>query len=237
MRVYLFCSTQHSPGVRENISSGRTTNGNSYFENLRALHVALGDWVLKGAEPPASVYPTILKKTLVASNKTTSGWRDIPGVTYSGKTNEGSDLDFGEAFNEKDESGVLREPPVVFKQKYTILVPKVNADDNETDGVRSVTLRAPLGTYTGWSLRKEGFGEGDLNGLDGMFVAFKTTKAERLAAGDARLSLEERYGTHAGYVAAVKKAVEASVKEGFLLPEDAQSEIGKAEKSNVLEHK
>lgn len=234
IRIYLFSSTQHTPYSRESPLSGFMTNNNSYYENLRALHIALGNWVLEDKQPPASIYPTIKKKTLVESNQKTSGWQDIPNVLYSGKVNDGGDLDFGKTFNEKDESGIIQEPPVVFKQKYKILIPKVDADNNEIDGVHSLTIRVPLGTYTGWSLRKSGFGEGDLNSLEGMFIPFKTTKTERIAVGDNRLSLEERYGTHEGYVSAIKKATEALIKERFLLPEDAQSEIEKAEKSNVL---
>ena len=234
VRIYLFSSTQHGPGFRESTVSGFTTNGNSYTENLRALQIALEHWVLDNTLPPPSVYPTLKKKTLVASDKKSIGWTDIPNVIYSGKINAGADLDFGKSFNEKDESGIIQEPTVAFKQNYTLLIPRVDADDNEIDGVRSLTLRVPLGTYTGWSLRKSEFGEGDLNGLDGMFIPFKKTKAERMAVNDTRLSLEERYVSHEGYVSAVKKAAEKLKQEGFILSEDAQAEIEKAEKSKIL---
>ncbi|MFV8341056.1 alpha/beta hydrolase domain-containing protein [Flavobacterium sp. XS2P39] len=234
VRIYLFSSTQHTPYSTKSPLSGFMTNGNSYYENLRALQIALGYWVLEGNEPPASIYPTLKKKTLVESNQKTSGWHDIPNVIYSGKLNDGVDLDFGENFIEKDESGIIQEPPVAFKKKYKILIPKVDIDNNEIDGIRSLSIRVPLGTYTGWSLRKSGFGEGDLNSLEGMFIPFKSTKTERIAVGDNRLSLEERYGSHEGYVSAIKKATEILIKERFLLVEDAQSEIEKAEKSTVL---
>ncbi len=235
VRIYLFSSTQHGPGFRDNVASGFKTNGNSYTENLRALQIALEHWVIDGTPPPPSVYPTLKKKTLVEPDKKSSGWSDIPNVIYSGKVNAGTDLDFGKQFNERDESGIIQEPSTVAStQNYKILVPKVDADDNEIDGVRSLTLRVPLGTYTGWSLRKSGFGEGDLNSLDGMFIPFKITKAERIASGDTRLSLEERYVDHKGYVSAVKKAAEILKKEGFILPEDASAEIERAEKSKIL---
>jgi hypothetical protein len=55
-----------------------------------------------------------------------------------------------------------------------------------------------------------------------------------MAVGDPRLSLEERYGTHAAYVAAVQKAANDLVKEGLLLPEDAQYELQKAQNSTVF---
>jgi hypothetical protein len=92
----------------------------------------------------------------------------------------------------------------------------------------------PVGTYTGWALRREGYGKGDLSSLNGMFVPFKETKKGRKAAGDPRLSLVERYGSHEKYVEAVRKAAEELTREGFLLPEDAKAEIEKAERSNVL---
>ena len=58
--------------------------------------------------------------------------------------------------------------------------------------------------------------------------------AERVAAGDPRPSLEERYGSHAKYVAVVKAAAEKAVKERFLLREDADLLVAQAEASDVL---
>jgi hypothetical protein len=57
---------------------------------------------------------------------------------------------------------------------------------------------------------------------------------ERSGTGDPRLSLEERYGTHDGYVAAVKKAAESLVGERFMLSEDVAGAVGMAQTSNVL---
>jgi hypothetical protein len=54
------------------------------------------------------------------------------------------------------------------------------------------------------------------NYIGGM-VPFTKTKAQRKANGDSRLSLEERYGTHAGYVAAVKAAADNAACQGYLL--------------------
>ena len=70
--------------------------------------------------------------------------------------------------------------------------------------------------------------------LTGSYFPFATTKAQRLASGDPRLSLEERYGDHDGFVKAVKKAAHQLVRERFLLKEDAESAISAAEASNVL---
>ena len=55
-----------------------------------------------------------------------------------------------------------------------------------------------------------------------------------MASGDPRLSLEERYKTHDGYVEAVKVAAAKAVVEKFLLQEDADKLIAQAATSNVL---
>ena len=47
-------------------------------------------------------------------------------------------------------------------------------------------------------------------------------------------SLEERYGTHDGYVAMVRKAAEQAVRDRFLLPDDAARIVREAEASDVL---
>jgi len=235
VRIYLFNSTQHGPSKTNDKISGFATNDNNYYPNLRALIIALENWVLNDRQPPASLYPRIDNNTLEKTDKKSISWTDIPGVPYTGEVNDGALLDYGPGFNMKYVSGVLREPPVEMKDKfYHVLVPKVDKDDNELGGIRNTTVMAPLGTYTGWSLRQKGYGEGDLNSLNGMFIPFKKTKQERIAAGDPRLSLEERYQTHEGYVNAVKKAADELVSKGFLLAEDAATIISAAEKSDVL---
>jgi len=235
VRIYYFAGTQHSPFSMQDRLSGFTTNGNGYYLYWRAMLIALERWVLEGKEPPASVYPTIAAKTLVKPDKASTGWPDIPGVPYTGMVNDVPLLDFGPGYNMAKVTGTLNDHPKVVKEHaYQTMVPKVDKDGNEVAGIRSVTLQVPLGTYTGWSLRQQGFGEGDMNALNGMFIPFRKTKAERIAANDPRLSLEERYGTHARYVEAVTRAASDLVKKGYLLPEDAAYEISRAENSNVL---
>ena len=65
-------------------------------------------------------------------------------------------------------------------------------------------------------------------------IPFARTRAERLVTGDPRLSLEERYKDHSGYVEAVRAAAANAVKRGFLLPADGAALIAAAEASNVL---
>jgi hypothetical protein len=68
----------------------------------------------------------------------------------------------------------------------------------------------------------------------GGFIPFAKTKADRVASGDPRRSLEERYHDHQGFVARVRAVAQQRVKEGWLLPEDAQRIERQAEASDVL---
>ena len=83
----------------------------------------------------------------------------------------------------------------------------MNADGNETSGIILPEVAVPLGTYTGWNLRSPLVGaETMLSPLDGMFIPFAKTKSEREKTGDPRLSLEERYPTHAEYLSRLTEA-------------------------------
>ena len=97
--------------------------------------------------------------------------------------------------------------------------------------------QAPLGTYTGWNIIASGFDKGKMCLLNGSFIPFAKTKAERSASGDPRRSLEERYGNHGSYVDVVRAAAEKAVAERFLLREDADRLIAEATASDVLREK
>ena len=85
-------------------------------------------------------------------------------------------------------------------------------------GVRLPPVAAPIATTTGWGLRREGFGENEGGEADGQYIPFKATEAERLSSGDPRLSLEERYKDHAGYVQPSKRRATSSKSKGFFFP-------------------
>jgi hypothetical protein len=144
------------------------------------------------------------------------------------------DYDFGTDFRYNDVSGVMTIQPPSIRQVLPTLVPKLDADGNETAGVASVLHQVPLGTYTGWNTVANGFYKGQHAGGNGAFIPFARTKAERLAAGDPRPSLEERYGTHDRYVALVRAAAERMVSGRYLLQDDADRLIAEAEASKVV---
>lgn len=210
-------------------------NPNPETETMNALMAALVDWVTKGAEPPASRYPRLDRGELVQPNKAAMGFPDIPGApSPDGLINAVPDHDFGPQFNYKDVSGIItREPPAI-RGMLTTLVPKSDADGIDVSGVASVLRQAPLGTYLGWNPTATGFDKGRQCTLSGGYIPFEKTKAARLAKGDPRLSLEERYQDHAGYVAKVKAAAAQAVQDRFLLPDDAARLIAQAEASDVL---
>jgi hypothetical protein len=144
------------------------------------------------------------------------------------------DYDWGPQFDANDASGIPSLAPPKIKQTLNMLVPKVDRDGNEVGGIPVVLLEAPLGTYLGWNITAGGFHDGQLCNYAGGMLPFARTKAEREARKDPRPSLEERYGNHAGFVDAVRKATEKVRASGFLLEKDAAALIRAAENSNVL---
>jgi len=243
VRRYFFPGTTHGGG-RGGFSTATPAaptgcllpnNPNPETETMNALMAALADWVTKGTEPPASRYPRLDRGELVQPTKAAMGFPNIPGApSPDGLINAVLDQDFGPEFNAKDMSGVISKEPPTVKQRITTLVVKADADGTDVSGVRSVLHQAPLGTYLGWNPTATGFDKGKQCTLSGGYIPFAKTQAERQAAGDPRLSLEERYKDHAGYVAAVSKAAAQAVKERFLLQQDADKLVAQAEASDVL---
>jgi hypothetical protein len=181
------------------------------------------------------------KPDLVEANKAAMGFPTIPGLRptapEAGFINPVLDYDWGPEFDPNDASGVPTNVPPPIKQVVKMLVPRVDADGNEIGGVPVVLNDAPLGTYLGWNITAGGarpFHQDQLCDYVGGMIPFAKTKADRLASGDTRLSLEERYTDHAGYVAAVQAAADNAVAQGFLLPEDAIALVDQAAASAVL---
>jgi len=202
-----------------------------------ALLARLTDWVTKDAPMPPSKYPTLADGTLVAHTNAAMGFPHIPGKpSPENLVNPLLDYDLGAHFTYHDQSGFLTKTPTI-KQVLPQLVVKVDADGNEVAGVKSPLQMAPLGTYTGWNVMSSGVFKGQMclfASPVGGFIPFAKTKAERLASGDPRPSLEERYDTHDGYVRAVTAATGKLLRDGFLRQADADAMIRQAETSDIL---
>ena len=206
-------------------------------ETITALRVHFRDWIMKDKAPPASVYPTLAAGTLVSPTKQAMGFPTLPGLAPTMPTNfinEVLDYDYGPEFNYSDGTGVMSKVPPTVKRVIPSKVARVDSDGNELGMVPVVLREAPLGTYLGWNVTAEGFHAGKICNYAGGMIPFAKTRAERTAANDPRPSLEERYGTHEGYVTKVKEAAAKVVTQGFLLQRDADRLIDEAQKSNVL---
>lgn len=229
-RVYLLSSLPHGSASGVGICQ-QPRNPVVADPVLRALLIALDDWVTWGLHPPQNHVPKQSDGTLVPSLPQEGvGFPRIPGVIYNGLLHTGDLLNFGPFASQ----GILTTlPPGVRDGVYAALVPKTDEDGNDVAGVRMPEIAAPLATYTGWGLRQGPAADDGCDG-SGQQISFAQSKQERISKGDPRMSLEERYADHDGYVKAVRRAVQKLQREGFLLREDAVRYLRAAETSNVL---
>jgi hypothetical protein len=210
-------------------------NPNPSSDTMRALQTALVEWVVKGTLPPPSQYPRLDRGELASPTQVALGFPTIPGVPVpDGVLTPFYQYDLGTEFRYRDLSGVVTNQPPPIRQTLPTVVPVVDADGNEVAGVASVLHQVPLGTYTGWNTAAGGFYAGTIRTNTGGFIPFARTRADRLASGDPRPSLEERYGTHDQYVAKVRAAAGRLVRGRYLLQDDADRLIAQADASAVL---
>ncbi len=225
VRIYHFAGTQHggnagSPGMQGVCAN--PGNRTDYRPFLRAALANLDRWVKDGVAPPASRYPRIADGTLVESLQVAP----IPGMSMPRGPSLRPRIDFGPDF---DKGIIGRALPTELKESYRVLVPKVDADGNEVAGLRLPDITVPVGTAAGWNVRTaEAGAAGELCYLQGSFVPFAKTKAEREAKKDPRPSLEERYKDRADYAARVRQATAALQRDGYLLQEDATRIVARA---------
>jgi hypothetical protein len=206
-------------------------------ETVTALRYHFRNWVMKDTAMPPSRYPTLAAGQMVDPTKEAMGFPNIPGLPPTAPTgllNPLFDYDWGPDYDYVDGSGVPSVMPPRIKHAVKAKVPRVDADGNEVGGVPVVLLSAPLGTYVGWNIVAAGFHKGKLCNYASGMIPFAKTRAERLASGDPRLSLEERYGSHEGYVKAVRTAADRALAEGFLLQRDADAIVAQAVASDIL---
>lgn len=219
-RLYHFSGTPHAPArpARFRTEGQKAEYPYNYNRDMLlsadAMLEHMRRWIIDGINPPPSVAP-VPGQTLVTADKLI-----VPMMRVPAAPPPVWQLDLGRQY---EKSGVIAEPPKVGRQ-YPLFVPAVDADGNEVGGIKGIIARVPLGTYTAWNYTNpEAASFGFLSGLQGGFVPFARTKAERLAAGDPRLSIEERYGDKDGWLRAVQSAFDDCVRDGILLPENRES--------------
>jgi hypothetical protein len=218
-RIYYVAGTQHGANARpEKNNTQNRANPQDYRFAMRALLVAMNAWITDGTPPPDSQIPRVDKDNLVAPSAL--AFPKIPGVSLPYEPNFAWRLDFGPDFAAK--GIVAYEPPKVGKA-FPTLVPQVDRDGNETEGIRLPEQAVPLATYTGWNLRSSEIGASDeIQSMVGSFIPFARTKAEREKTGDPRPSIEERYSSKEEYLGKVDAAGRQLVRDHFLLDRDLE---------------
>lgn len=236
VRYYLVPGTQHGGG--SGVTTGNFTvpvagsqcqfPGSPVEETPveRALIPALVNWVGKGTPPPASQYPTVASGNLVAPTQATTGFPSLTSVMVpSGPAATPTTLQlvFNGEYNQLFVTNFNNAVPVVnTAQAYTILVPKVDANGNETTGVLVPDVSVPLATYTGWNYRGAGHAIGDGCISNGAAIPLAVNAAAEAGGTDTRATLASLYGSsRSKYQAAVAAAANALVSQGYLLQDDA----------------
>jgi len=246
VRNYLLSGLQHAGAAPANTLGICQQFGNSTDPNpaLRALFEDLDQWI-DGTPPPPSAVPSRTDNTAVFTtpgpfsplgigtvSQSDLNWPTIPGVLYTGLVTVRNLFNFGPQF---PTAGIMTiNPPQATGQIYPSFVSKVDADGNEIAGIRLPPVAAPVATTAGWNLRSAAFGGNDGCESTGSLIPFAPTAAARASLGDPRPSLAERYGTHAGYVAAVTAAAQALEAKRLLLPDDVQTYITNAQSPVVV---
>ena len=218
VRIYLLAAGQHGPSAfppSQTIGQQRN-NPLDYRWAMKALLLAMDRWTASGTAPPPSQYPHVSDGTLVRPDRLT--FPKVPGVTTSTAVHRAYHADYGPTFAS---AGVVTIEPPRIGTAFPILVPQVDADGNGSAGVRMPELTVPLATYTGWNLFNDRSGPIDaLSSMQGSYIPFARTAADRKRAGDPRPSLEERYRGRDHYLGLVSQAAQALVDGGFMLTED-----------------
>lgn len=230
-RLYLLSSMQHaSPG--NPASKGlcqQFLNPLNEAPVLRALWLDLDAWSTRGVLPPDSAVPHLRDGTLVPPlPQSRVGFPNIPGVTYTGLKTTRYRFNYGPNFYQTFIPTI--NPPVITPPYednpengpiYPSYVPKTDSDGNDIAGIRLPDVTVPLATYTGWALRSGVWANDGCEG-SGQFIPFQATTTGRIAVGDPRPSVEERYHSYSQYKNKVVQAIDDLVRRRLFTCEDTQ---------------
>jgi hypothetical protein len=219
VRFYFLAGTQHGPGRFPPPPAGNGQemgNPTDYWWNMRALLTAMKDWVVDGVEPPPSRHPRRADGNLVAPLAV--NFPAIPDVRSPQDRTGGTRM-----VNPWLDGGAGEG------QSLPMFVPQVDADGNETSGVRHPEVAVPLATYTGWNFTNPDQGDPDtLVALAGAYIPFPATRKQREATKDPRRSIEERYSSRQDFLSQVEAAGRNLVGQRYLLEQDLSSILERA---------
>jgi hypothetical protein len=212
VRLFLLSNLQHYALAQDKSQlvkvCANPTNPLNAGPPVRALLVAMNEWISSGTLPPNSRYPSRADATLAPPSASAVGFPNIPGFAYPIRIAQPTALKF-------------EDMPPSKGAAYPVFVPKTDADGRDIAGIHLPTLEAPAATHTGWNLRKAGFSEGELCDNNGSMIPFAATREERLKINDPRLSMAERYPQEGDRAAAIAKATRQLIRDRLLLEEDA----------------
>jgi len=224
VRVYHFTGLQHFSGPWPPEKGEGDLLGQQPESALpiryfwRAMITNMDAWVRSNMPPPPSSYPKIADGTLVPLRE--YAFPAIPGVNKPHEANAGTRLDFGPNWRD----GILSIQPPKVGESFPVLVPQIDADGNEHDGIRLPEITVPLATFASWNLRDPSIGAPDQRvSFEGSYIPFPKTAADRQRTGDPRKSIEERYTSREDYMTRHASAVDDLVKQRWILPEDRKA--------------
>ena len=193
---------------------------------LRAMLLHLDGWVTLRKEPPPSTIPAVANGSLGRLNQYLDKFPKVPELRGPTKLFEPPRLDFGARLATE---GIADIVPPRAGRSFTALVPLPDADGLDTGGISLPEISVPLGTYTGWNMQNAATGAPErLARYDGSFLPFERDENERLAGGDPRLSIKERYPTRDAYTKAYAAATLALAEKKLILGSDINPMIERA---------
>jgi hypothetical protein len=226
VRIYHFTGLQHFSGPFPTAKGTGDMLGQNPESPLpikyfwRAMIANMDAWVRSGVEPPASSYPHIADGTLVSLKQ--YAFPALPGVNVPHEANAAYRIDFGPDW----QKGILSLQPPNVGKAFPVMVPQVDADGNERDGVRLPEVAVPLAAYTGWNLRDPSIGAPDQRlPFEGSYLPFARTAADRIRSGDPRPSIAERYKSREDYLARYSRALDGLIQKRWILAEDRTAMI------------
>jgi hypothetical protein len=228
VRFYTLGGSPHSSGTGTPgpASSGQLpANPNLWTPIAESLLSAMVVWVNEGELPPASVYPSIRRGTLLmshlgdsAENINPAVWRVIPGISHPRTLYRVAYADFGAQFLT---DGIAQMPDFNSKQKYGTRVPASGADNNDlaADLILPPLTAVPVATFVPWNLRAVASGaDTELATLSGGYLPLPLTEQTARDAADPRPAIGSLYRDFADYLQQYESATDALIAGGFLLP-------------------
>jgi Alpha/beta hydrolase domain len=230
VRIYHFTGLQHFSGPFPPAKGDGDLRGQEPQSPLpvryfwRSMIANMDAWIRSNTPPPPSTYPHLSDGTLVPL--TNYAFPHLPGVKTPHEANAGQRLDFGPNWHR----GILSLQPPRVGPAFPILVPQVDVDGNERDGIRLPEITVPLATITGWNLRDPSIGAPtERVSFEGSWIPFAKTAEDGKRTGDPRPSIAERYTSEDDYLQRYTRRLDDLIKERWILPEDRDAMLTRAE--------